>query len=147
MAHDHGHHIIPFKTLATVFGILTTLTILTVITARADLGALNVLHVPIALAIALVKTILVVMFFMALKYDKRVNALVFSVGTIFVLVFIIVTLFDTAYRGDMGNVDPMTVQDRLRMEESLQAREPDAEALQVAPPEEAPTGAETEPMQ
>ncbi|MFQ5568830.1 MAG: cytochrome C oxidase subunit IV family protein [Rhodothermales bacterium] len=99
----HGHHIIPKKTLGLVFAALVVLTILTALTAQLDLGSFNV---PLALAIALTKASLVVAFFMALKYDNRVNVLVFSVGAIFVVVFLVFTLFDTAFRGSLNTMEP-----------------------------------------
>lgn len=118
---QHGHHIIPSKTLVAVFGTLVLLTIITVASAQLDLGALNV---PIALLLATTKTVLVVSFFMALKYDNRVNTMVFFVGVIFVAVFVVFTLFDTAFRGDLDNVDPETISDRARIEEMQRLRDP-----------------------
>lgn len=113
----HGHHIIPMPLLLKVFGGLVFLTILTVLTAtQLDLGVLNV---PLALAIAFTKAALVLAFFMALKYDNRVNTLVFSLGAIFVAVFLIFTLFDTAFRGDLDNVDAETIADQERAEQAL----------------------------
>ena len=97
-----AHHIIPVRVLASVFGVLVLLTVVTVITARLDLGAINV---PLALAIAASKAALVVSVFMALRYDNRVNALVFFIGTIFVVVFLALTLSDTALRGALGMTD------------------------------------------
>lgn len=130
MAHGH-HHIIPQKTLLKVFGWLVFLTVLTVLTARyLDLGPFNV---PLALAIAGTKATLVVSVFMALKYDKQVNVLVFVVGTLFVVVFLAHTLFDTLWRGDLGNVGRMTIQDEARIEEQLREREPRPEDLRVTP--------------
>ena len=120
--HDHGHHIIPIKVLATVFGALVFLTVFTVFTARIDLGVLNV---PLALAIAITKSLLVVAFFMALKYDNAVNTLVFAVGAVFVVVFLVFTLADTALRGSLGMMDEDgTVADQQRAEEALRARDP-----------------------
>ena len=117
----HGHHIIPMKTLLIVFGSLVFLTIFTVITAEyVDIGPFNIV---LALAIALTKASIVLTFFMALKYDNRVNTLVFSVGTIFVVVFLTFTLFDTAFRGDLDNVNDQTIEDEQRAEEALRARE------------------------
>lgn len=152
MAHDanghHGHHVIPFKVLTQVFLVLVALTVLTVLTAQGlDLG---VLDVPLALTIASVKAGLVIMIFMALKYDKRVNALTFGLSAIFVVIFIVVTLFDTAFRGDMSNVDAMTVDELNRKTEQLEQRymeEADDPTVSGVPPtvEEAAEG-ETTPM-
>jgi cytochrome c oxidase subunit 4 len=120
----HGHHIIPMKLLLKIFGGLVFLTVLTVLTAtQLDLGAFNV---PLALAIAFTKAGLVLTFFMALKYDNRVNTLVFSLGVIFVAVFLTFTLFDTAFRGDLGNVDAETLADQERAAQAIMGIEPDA---------------------
>ena len=120
-AEHHGHHIIPFKTLLTVFLALIGLTVVTVLVAQIHLGPLNV---PIALAIAIAKAACVVSVFMGLRYDRPVNALVFAMGIVFVLIFLTFTWFDTGFRGDLGNVDHMTIQERTYAEEQLRAREP-----------------------
>ncbi len=127
---QHGHHIIPLKTLLTVFGVLVLLTIITVITAQWDLGPLNV---PLALLIAGTKATLVVLYFMALKYDNRVNAMVFSFGVIFVALFLSFTVFDSMSRGDVGNVGTETISDQERREEELRARDPGVTGSVVAP--------------
>ncbi|MEX0747488.1 MAG: cytochrome C oxidase subunit IV family protein [Rhodothermales bacterium] len=120
MKSQHGHHIVPKGLLYKVFGILVVLTILTAVTAQVNLGGFNV---PLALAIAVSKATLVVMFFMALKYDKPVNTLVFMLGIVFAAVFLIFTLLDTAFRGDIGNVGKETISDVQRREEVMRQRE------------------------
>lgn len=132
MAHaeSHGHHIIPQSILFKVFGGLVVLTVLTVAVAQVDLGPLNI---PVAIGLATLKASLVVMFFMALKYDKGVNALVFSVGSVFVVIFLVFTLFDTAYRGDIGNVDRRTIQEEAAELEAIEQQEPSPDQLRVAP--------------
>lgn len=98
-----GHHLIPRKTLITVFLVLVGLTALTYITAEfIDLG---VLEVPLALAIAATKAGFVVAVFMGLRWDNRVNLLIFTVGVLFVLVFTVFTLFDTEFRPDDATSD------------------------------------------
>lgn len=121
------HHVSSIKMLSIVFGGLVFLTILTVITAQLDLGGLNV---PLAMAIALTKASLVVVIFMALKWDNKVNAVIFGLGLLFVAVFISFTLFDTLYRGDLSNTTKGTVQDEVIRNEALQSREPDPSSLQ-----------------
>ena len=132
MAHtEHeSHHIIPMKILLRVFGALVFLTILTVAVSRLDLGALDV---PVALGIAGVKGALVVLFFMALKYDEGVNSMVFTVGTVFVAVFLFFTLLDVAFRGDLNNVAPETISAEERRAERLRAEEPADSLLRIAP--------------
>ena len=115
----HGHHIASTKMLVSVFGALIFLTIFTVLTAQVDLGIFNV---PLALAIASTKAGLVVAFFMALKYDNRVNTLVFAVGSLFVVVFLTFTLLDTSFRGDLPNTTEGTIMEEEAEIEALQAR-------------------------
>jgi len=109
MAHaeEHHHHITSKKTLFIVFGVLVVLTVVTAVTAQIDLGGFNV---PLALAIAFTKASLVLAIFMALKYDNRVNTLIFSIGVIFVGVFLLITLLDTAFRGALGIMEAGVVE-------------------------------------
>jgi len=126
------HHVLPKDTLFKVFGGLIVLTALTVAVAYVPLGPLGV---PVAIAIAAAKATLVVLFFMALKYDNPVNALTFTIGIIMVVVFITFTMFDTAFRGDLGNVTPQTVQEIEREQEAAQQEmdQINPEDLRVAP--------------
>ncbi|MBO6574929.1 MAG: cytochrome C oxidase subunit IV family protein [Rhodothermales bacterium] len=126
----HGHHISSTRLLVTVFGALVFLTIITVITSRMDLGALDV---PVALAIASLKAALVVGYFMMLKYDNRVNALVFAVGSLFVVVFLVFTLLDTTTRGDLPNTVEGTIMEEQRDLEALEARAADVPAADAQP--------------
>lgn len=126
-SHGHGHHIIPVKVYLAVFGALLFFTVVTVLAAYADLGGLNV---PLALAIAGVKATLVVMFFMALKYDKKVNLMIFSIGLLFVLVFIGFVLLDTEFRGEFDPIQRGTVMEQQASEKALQARRDSIDALQ-----------------
>jgi cytochrome c oxidase subunit 4 len=134
MAHadGHTHHITPTRTLVAVFAGLVVLTIVTVAMSRVHLGPLNV---PIALAIAAAKGTLVVLFFMALKYDNRVNMVILTVGALFVVVFLAFTLLDTQFRGDLPNTTKGTIMDQAREEEALKAREPDPESIRINRPD------------
>jgi len=130
---DGGHHHVLHKpTLFKVFGGLIVLTLLTVAVAYVPLGPFGV---PVAIGIASAKATLVVLFFMALKYDNPVNGLTFTVGIIMVVVFITFTMFDTAFRGDLGNVTPQTVQEIEREQEEAQEQmdQLSPEDLRVAP--------------
>ena len=62
----HSNHILPTRIYYTIFGILMFCTYLTVQIAFFDLGSLNVVA---ALAIAVFKATLVVLFFMHVKYS------------------------------------------------------------------------------
>ena len=119
----HGHHIIPIPTLLKVFAGLVGITIVKAFLAlNFELGALDI---PMVLVLAGVKTYLVAGYFMMLKYDNPVNSLTFIVGILFVGIFLIFTLLDTAFRGDLDNVDEMSIDERERMMEELDGVEPE----------------------
>ncbi|GMQ81941.1 MAG: hypothetical protein BMS9Abin05_1379 [Rhodothermia bacterium] len=120
MAHAE-HYVTPKKTLIQVFLALVTLTAITIVAARTELGVLNL---PIALTIAFLKASLVVVIFMALKSDNRMHAVVFLVGAVFVVIFLVLTLFDTAYRGDLPNTVEGTIMEEQAEIDALRARDP-----------------------
>ncbi len=76
------HHIIPFKTYATILAILLVFTVITVAAARVDFGALNAV---IAMLIASFKAALVLLYFMHLKYDEKLFPTVFFISIFFLL--------------------------------------------------------------
>lgn len=132
MADDGHHHVLPKDVLFKVFGALIVLTGVTVAVAYVPLGPLNV---PIAVAIAASKATLVVLFFMALKYDNPVNGLTFTIGIIMVAVFLTFTMFDTAFRGDLDNIDAQTIEEieREQQEREEQREQLSPEELRVVP--------------
>jgi cytochrome c oxidase subunit IV len=75
----HTDHVIPTRVYYVIFGILMLCTYLTVQIAFFDLGALNTIA---ALAIAVLKATLVVLFFMHVKYSTRLTWAV-VLGSIF----------------------------------------------------------------
>jgi len=128
----HGHHILSAGLLLKVFGGLVFLTVLTValgIMETSGVIHLGALSVPVALGIAGVKATLVAMFFMALKYDNKINALAFSLSIVFLAVFFIFTFLDTGFRGSFDEWSATTVDEEELRERQLQER---AEELQPA---------------
>ena len=84
-------HILPKRVYYTIFGILMLCTYLTVQIAFLDLGPLNTIG---ALGIAIFKAVLVVLFFMHVKYSTRLTWAV-VVGSIFWFgILIVLTLTD-----------------------------------------------------
>ena len=77
------HHIVPFSTYMKVLSILLFLTVLTVLVAQMDFGFFNVL---IAMGIATVKAVLVLLFFMHLKYDNKLFPVIFLTGVFFLII-------------------------------------------------------------
>jgi cytochrome c oxidase subunit IV len=89
-------HIVPTRIYYTIFAILMLCTGLTVWVAFLDLGALNTVA---ALAIAVFKATLVVLFFMHVKYSTRLTWAV-VVGSIFWLgILLVLTMGDYLTRG------------------------------------------------
>src|SRR3990172_6365956 len=92
------HHILPLRVYFGVAAALLVFTVITVVVAQFQLGEFNLL---IAMIIAAIKATLVALFFMHLKYDNRIYAVVFVGSLMFLAVFIIFTMFDTLRRGDI----------------------------------------------
>ncbi len=92
---EHGHHIISYKSCLRVWGSLLLLTVITVATAKIDLGFLNF---SIAMLIATVKALVVVFFFMGLKYDSNENRAIFFSSFIFLFIFVFLTFSDLLFR-------------------------------------------------
>ncbi len=97
---SHGHdseqvgHIVPLWLLFGVFFALIILTALTVWTAtHLHLGAFNIW---LALIIASMKATLVALFFMHLIWDKPYNGIVLVGAFMFVILFLGISLMDTA---------------------------------------------------
>ena len=90
-----SQHIVPIRIYFVIFGLLMLGTYLTVQAAFLDLGAFNT---PIALAIAIIKATLVVLFFMHVKYSPRLTWLV-VIGSVFWLgILLVMTLGDYVTR-------------------------------------------------
>jgi cytochrome c oxidase subunit 4 len=101
-------HIVPVRTYVGVFLALLVLTFATVAAARVDLGepeafGLRVpLNVIVAVAIAVVKAALVVLFFMHVKYAGRLVQLVVASAFVFLALMLVITLSDYWSRGWLG---------------------------------------------
>ena len=89
----HGFvHIAPFRVLAAVWVTLLVLTWVTVAATGVDLGRFNLW---LAMAIATVKAALVLLYFMHMRYDRPINAIVFVTALLFVMLFVGFALMDT----------------------------------------------------
>lgn len=106
-SHHHGHVIIRPSTLVAILFILLVLTGLTVGAAQFEAWVAHTFnfHIPslfnafVALSIAVVKAVLVFMFFMQLKYDSPLNSIVMG------FTFFAVGLFFFFTMTDLGNRD------------------------------------------
>ena len=97
-AHPRVGHVVPLPVLFAVLGTLLVMTFVTVAVSWQDFGRFNLW---IALAIAVFKASLVLLFFMHLKYDKPFNAFVVIVSMALVMLFIAIAMTDaTQYEPD-----------------------------------------------
>ena len=95
--HDDEHgisHVATVKVLCATGGTLLLLTIVTVLATRIDFGA--PINLGIAMAIAVLKASLVILFFMHLKYDRLFHTVVFVSAFLAASLFVGFTLMDTS---------------------------------------------------
>jgi cytochrome c oxidase subunit 4 len=85
------HHIVPVKIYGAILAALLVGTAVTVWVARADLGPLNIV---VALAIAIVKATLVVLFFMHLKYSEKLTWVFAGASIIWLVLLVGITMAD-----------------------------------------------------
>ena len=89
--HEHEHHIVSPKLY---LGILCALLILTGTTVAASYVEMYVFNAVVALFIAMIKMILVVLFFMHVKYSSKLTKLTVGAGVFTFLILIGMTLSD-----------------------------------------------------
>jgi cytochrome c oxidase subunit IV len=99
--HTHDHTKWYIGTIIALF----ILTAITVYVAGFDFGS-NFVNLMIAMAIATVKASLVVLFFMHLRWEKGINAIVFLSSIFFVGVFMVFTFLDINTRVAIEPVGP-----------------------------------------
>ena len=91
MSSAGGNHIVSPKIYVTIWIILLIFTALTVAAAFQNFGVGNPI---IALAIAVTKATLVVLFFMHVKYSPKMIALVIGCGLFFLSILMVLTCAD-----------------------------------------------------
>ncbi len=92
-------HAISTKTYAAVLGALLTLTVITVLAAGVNFGTHSV-NVVVALSIASIKGTLVALYFMHLRHDKPLYAIIFATGLLFLAVLLMLCFVDIDTRDD-----------------------------------------------
>lgn len=93
---SHGPHIATVGNYLTIFASLMVLTALTVYVAYIDLGIMNTV---VALGIAVLKAVLVILFFMHLKFSPTQTKLAMVSGVFWLMIMLIITAFDYVGRG------------------------------------------------
>lgn len=96
--HSHAptHHVASLGMYLGVFAALMLLTILTVGVSRVDIGAFNT---PLAMAIAIIKAALVILFFMHVIHSTRLTWVVILGSFLWLAVLFVLTFADYLTRG------------------------------------------------
>jgi cytochrome c oxidase subunit 4 len=96
MSSTNGHHVAPISLYLTIFGALMVGTVLTVVVAKFDLGPLNNI---VMLAVAGAKALLVVLYFMHVRWGTRLTWVVAASGFFWLLIMFGLTMADYVSRG------------------------------------------------
>jgi cytochrome c oxidase subunit IV len=91
-----SEHIVPVRVYVTVFVVLLVMTATTTAVSAIDLGPWNTV---VALAIAVFKATLVVLFFMHVKYSPPLIKVVIVGGLFWLAILLAITFSDFATRG------------------------------------------------
>jgi len=92
---EGAHHVVPARTYLWVWALLIVLTGITVAVASLDLEKWSRL---VAILIASVKASLVVLFFMHVRYEKRIIATILLVTVATFCIFLMLTFTDYPFR-------------------------------------------------
>jgi cytochrome c oxidase subunit 4 len=94
-----SEHIVPRSTYFLVFGALIVLTAVTVVAANFDFGALNDV---VAMTIAVTKMMLVLLFFMHVRYSSRLIWVIVASMFFWLVILLALTLTDYTSRDWFG---------------------------------------------
>ena len=92
----HTAHVVSKKTYYAVFGVLMALTAITIAVAYVDLGPINAVA---AILIACFKALIVVLYFMHVKFGTRLVKLTAIAGLYWMGILLALTLGDYLTRG------------------------------------------------
>jgi len=95
VAEQHSEHVVSWKLYLVILAALLVGTVGTVQAAKVDLGRMNIV---LALAIAVTKMTLVILFFMHGKYSARRTKLVIVSGFFWLAIMLALTLADYSTR-------------------------------------------------
>jgi cytochrome c oxidase subunit IV len=96
MAEHAGHYVVARKIYYTIFGALMLMTAITVGVAYIDLGPINTI---VAIVIACFKAMIVVLYFMHVKFGTRLVKLTVIAGLYWMGILLTLTLSDYLTRG------------------------------------------------
>jgi cytochrome c oxidase subunit 4 len=108
-----SEHIVSRTVYFMVFGALLVLTFLTVVAANFDFGAMNDV---VAMTIAVAKAMLVILFFMHVRYSSRLIWVVVAGAFFWLGILLVLTLGDYMSRGWFGTKPAELPRDSSRIE-------------------------------
>jgi cytochrome c oxidase subunit 4 len=89
-------HVIPHKVYYSVFAALMVLLVVTVAIAEVDLGPFNLMA---AMIVSIAKTVLIVLFFMHVRYSSRITQIFAGAGFLWLAIMLTFTMSDYLTRG------------------------------------------------
>ncbi|MFT3740470.1 MAG: cytochrome C oxidase subunit IV family protein [Breznakibacter sp.] len=95
MSHDPSHHVVPYKTYGIILALLLVMTAISVAVTHIDLGAWGVFT---ALFLASIKSTLVLVYFMHLKFDSPFMRIMVAAIFLVVGIVVFITLLDYLFR-------------------------------------------------
>jgi cytochrome c oxidase subunit IV len=93
--HD-THHVVPLSVYFKVFAALMVLLVLTLAAAAVDLGPLNL---PIAMTIAIIKAVLIILYFMHVRYSSQLVWVFAGSAFVWLVIMFVLTMADYGTRG------------------------------------------------
>ena len=95
MDNHNDTHIVPFKTYGIILAVLIMLTLISVAVTQIDLASLTVFT---AIMLATIKSSLVLVYFMHLKFDNKLLQVLVTAVFVLVALVMFVTFLDYNYR-------------------------------------------------
>jgi len=95
MSSSENRHVVPYSTYIVILLVLLVFTGLSILVTSYELGPLAV---SAALLFATLKTTLVLLYFMHLKFEERLFGVMVSVVMALFLVVLVITFFDYSFR-------------------------------------------------
>ena len=99
-ADPHAQHHVPMSTFNVIIILLMVLLVLTVIAAFIPLGEMNMI---VAMTIACIKALLVILYFMHVKFSSRLTKVFVSASFLWLAILFGLTFPDYISRGWLGN--------------------------------------------
>jgi cytochrome c oxidase subunit IV len=95
----HEEHVVRPGTYVLVFAGLIVLTALTTAVSYVDMGVMNT---AVAIVIAVVKMLMVALFFMHVYYSRKLTKIVVGGGMLWLVILLLLTMTDIVTRGWLG---------------------------------------------